>query len=214
MKQWKLVIALLSVLALFATACGSDATDAVSDAAESVVETTEDAAEAVTDAVTDDDEEEAMEEEAMEEDEEEAMEDEEEAAPAASGGADGGDLLLLQWQAPSQANAHLSSGSKDVLASSLALEPLANITPDGEIVPRLAAEIPTASNGGISEDLTQITWTLQDGILWSDGTPFTSADVVFTYEYCADELTGCTTADAIADVESCLLYTSPSPRDS
>ena len=31
----------------------------------------------------------------------------------------GGELLLLQWQAPSQANAYLSTGTKDLLAGSI-----------------------------------------------------------------------------------------------
>jgi peptide/nickel transport system substrate-binding protein len=96
---------------------------------------------------------------------------------------------LLQWQAPSQANVLLSGGTKDALAASLVLEPLAKFGPDGVMVPALAEFIPTAGNG-ISDDLTQITWTLKD-ILWSDGTPFTADDVVFTYEYCSDEATGC-----------------------
>ena len=103
----------------------------------------------------------------------------------------GGDIILLQWQAPSQANALLSSGTKDLLASSLVLEALAEFAPDGSIVPALAASIPSQSDGSISEDLTQITWTLRDDVMWSDGTPFTSADVVFTYEYCTNEETGC-----------------------
>ncbi len=113
----------------------------------------------------------------------------------AGGGGDsmagqGGELVLLQWQAPSQANSLLSSGTKDLLAGSIALEALAEFAPDASIVPVLAAEVPTAGNG-ISDDLTQITWTLRDDILWSDGTPFTAADVVFTYEYCTNEETGC-----------------------
>ena len=102
----------------------------------------------------------------------------------------GGDIVLLQWQAPSQANSLLSSGTKDLLAGSLALEALAEFAPDASIVPVLAAEVPSAGNG-ISDDLTQITWKLRDDILWSDGTPFTAADVVFTYDYCTNEETGC-----------------------
>src|SRR5687767_753610 len=49
-------------------------------------------------------------------------------------------------------------------------------------VPRLAAEIPSAENGGLSEDGKVITITLRDDIQWSDGEPITSADFVFTYE--------------------------------
>ncbi len=35
----------------------------------------------------------------------------------------------------------------------------------------------------ISDDLKSITYTLRDHVQWSDGQPFTAADVVFTYEY-------------------------------
>lgn len=49
-------------------------------------------------------------------------------------------------------------------------------------VPRLAAEIPSVENGGVSEDGRTITIRLRDDIQWSDGTPITSADFVFTYE--------------------------------
>ena len=39
---------------------------------------------------------------------------------------------------------------------------------------RRAADV---ENGGVSEDLLTITWKLKEGVLWSDGTPFTSEDV-------------------------------------
>ena len=125
------------------------------------------------------------------------------AAPAGEAGA-GGDLLLLQWQAPSIVNPYLSSGTKDNMAGSVVLEPLANYAPEtAELVPKLAEDIPTLDNGGISEDLTSITWTLQEGLLWSDGSPLTAEDAVLTWQYCTDEATGCTSGDNfdhVADV--------------
>ena len=57
-------------------------------------------------------------------------------------------------------------------------------------MPRLAVEIPTIENGGVSEDLMTITWTLKEGLLWSDGSNVTSEDVVFTWQYCSTEETG------------------------
>jgi len=104
----------------------------------------------------------------------------------------GGNLSLLQWQAPSTANPMLSGASTDALAASLVLEPLALTAPDGSLVPVLATDIPTVANGGVSSDLTRITWQLQDGLLWSDGTPVTSRDVGFTFLYCTTVDTGCT----------------------
>lgn len=111
-------------------------------------------------------------------------------------------LVLLFWQAVSIVNPYLSSGTKDFLAGSLALEPLANFTPAGELVPTLAVEVPTLENGGISEDLTTITWTLKEGVTWSDGTPLTAEDVVFTWQYCSTPETGCASLTSYENVEN------------
>lgn len=116
------------------------------------------------------------------------------AQPAlAERGADG-QMNLLLWQAPSTLNVYLTTGTKDMLASSLVLEPLAGFSPDGEIIPRLAAEIPSLENGGISEDLTQITWKLKEGLKWSDGSDVTAEDVKFTADYCMNDEGGCAQA--------------------
>jgi len=112
-----------------------------------------------------------------------------------------GTLTILYWQAVSTMNAYLSGGTKDIDAASMVLEPLARYDEAGNMVPWLVDEIPTLENGGISEDLTSITWKLKDGILWSDGTPLTAADVVFTGEYCLNPEMGCNALSAFADVE-------------
>lgn len=113
-------------------------------------------------------------------------------APAAFAerGSDG-QVNIIYWQAPSIMTPFLSGGTKDVEAASLVIEPLARFNASGEMVPWLVEEIPTVSNGGVSEDLTQITWKLKPGIKWSDGTALTSADVKFTYEYCTHPEGGC-----------------------
>ena len=49
-------------------------------------------------------------------------------------------------------------------------------------IPNLVTEIPSAENGGISEDGRTISLNLRDDIVWSDGTPITSADFKFTYD--------------------------------
>jgi peptide/nickel transport system substrate-binding protein len=116
-------------------------------------------------------------------------------APAAFAerGADG-HVNVLYWQAPSILNPYLSSGTKDVETSSLILEGLAGFDEKGVVIPRLAESVPTVENGGITEDLTQITWKLKPGMLWSDGTPVTSADAKFTWEYCTHPEGGCAQA--------------------
>ncbi|MEM8538676.1 MAG: peptide ABC transporter substrate-binding protein, partial [Pseudomonadota bacterium] len=113
-------------------------------------------------------------------------------APAAFAerGSDG-EVSIIYWQAPSILNPYLSGGTKDVESASLVLEPMARYNEVGEMVPFLAAEIPTVENGGVSADLTTITWKIADGMMWSDGTPVTSADLKFTADYCMNPEGGC-----------------------
>ncbi len=113
-----------------------------------------------------------------------------------------GNVNIIYWQAVSIMNPYLSGGTKDVEAGSLVLEPLARFDPDGNIIPWLVTEVPTVENGGVAEDLTSITWNITPGLLWSDGTPFTSADVVFTWEYCTADGGGCAQGAKFAAVES------------
>ena len=109
---------------------------------------------------------------------------------------------ILFWQAASHMNPYLGNGTKEFEAAALVLEPLARYDPDGVMVPWLVDEIPTVANGGVSEDLTSITWTLSEGITWSDGSPLTAADVVFSGEFCMHPDTGCTVLDQFANVVS------------
>ncbi|MEL6959608.1 MAG: ABC transporter substrate-binding protein, partial [Pseudomonadota bacterium] len=113
-----------------------------------------------------------------------------------------GQLNIIYWQAPSTLNPYLSGGTKEVESASLVLESLARFTDTGELVPWLAAEIPTVENGGVSEDLTSITWTLKEGVMWSDGTPLTANDAVFTWQYCTAEGGGCAQVSYFDGVES------------
>lgn len=114
----------------------------------------------------------------------------------------GDTLVILYDQAPSVAVPYIGSSTQDFDAGALVLEPLAAINENGVPAPRLAQTVPTIENGGISEDLMSITWTLKEDLLWSDGTPVTSEDVVFTYEYCTNPETGCILFAAFADIAS------------
>lgn len=114
----------------------------------------------------------------------------------------GGELRILYWQAATILNTHLAQGTKDFDAARLVLEPLAHLGPDGKPVAALAAEVPTVANGGVAKDFTAITWKLKPNVKWSDGTEFTSADVVFTYEFVSDKQTAATTANVAAGVKS------------
>ena len=143
-------------------------------------------------------------------------------APAAFAerGADG-NVNVLYWQAPSTLNPYLSSGTKDVETASLILEGLGGFNEKGEVVARLADGVPTVENGGVAADLTSITWKLQPGLLWSDGTPVTSADAKFTWEYCTHPEGGCaqaaryegiTAIDTPDDLTIVITFSGPKPN--
>ena len=119
-------------------------------------------------------------------------------------------LKLLYWQAPTILNPHLSTGFKDAEAARITLEPLASFDNQGELIPFLAAEIPTAENGGVAADGKSVTWKLKQDVKWSDGTPFTAKDVVFTYEFLSNPQVGAVSAgtyEVIKSVEAIDDYT-------
>ncbi|MBU6423235.1 MAG: peptide ABC transporter substrate-binding protein [Chloroflexi bacterium] len=122
-------------------------------------------------------------------------------APKQARGA-GGNLNILYWEAPTILDPHLATGTKDFDASRLVLEPLADWDPSAKPVPELAAEIPTVANGGVSTDLTSVTWKLKPGLKWSDGSAFSSSDVVFTYKLMCDKTAGTSTFGYCDNVDS------------
>ena len=142
-------------------------------------------------------------------------------APAAFAerGSDG-QVNVILWQAPSTMNPYLSSGTKDIIAASMTIEPLASFDPTGKVVARLAAEVPSIENGGIAKDLKSVTWKLQPGLKWSDGSALTAADVVFTANYCMDPKGGCAQltkfegvekVEAVDDLTVKVSFTTPRP---
>ncbi|MGL5080574.1 MAG: peptide ABC transporter substrate-binding protein [Microcoleaceae cyanobacterium] len=92
-------------------------------------------------------------------------------------------LKLLYWQAPTILNPHLATGFKDLDAARIVYEPLASYDKNDQLVPFLAAEIPSLENGGVAKDGKSVTWKLKQNINWSDGKPLTAEDVVFTYQF-------------------------------
>ncbi len=61
-----------------------------------------------------------------------------------------------------------------------------NFDHDNNPVPVLLTELPSEENGGISDEGRVLTFNLRDDINWSDGTPITADDFVFTYEMFVD----------------------------
>ncbi|HET8629082.1 MAG TPA: peptide ABC transporter substrate-binding protein [Thermomicrobiales bacterium] len=119
--------------------------------------------------------------------------------PTKRGG--GGTLKMLQWQAPTILNPHLSSGTKDDLVCTPVYEPLLIFDVGGKAVPILAAEIPSRDNGGVADDGKSATFKLKSGVKWSDGQPFTADDVVFTWAYATDPKTAAVTVGSYDGVD-------------
>ncbi|MBP8308057.1 MAG: peptide ABC transporter substrate-binding protein [Burkholderiaceae bacterium] len=111
--------------------------------------------------------------------------------PTKRGG--GGALKLLWWQGATLLNPHFAVGTKDQEGSRIFYEPLAGWDPDGNLVPMLAAEVPSVQNGGVSADGMTITWKLKKDVQWHDGKPFTADDVLFNWEYASDPATAAVT---------------------
>lgn len=119
--------------------------------------------------------------------------------PTRRGG--GGPLKLIYWQAAVHLNPHYAGGTKDQDASRVFYEPLASWDSDGNLVPVLAAEVPTRANGGLSADGRSVTWKLKRGVKWHDGKDFTADDVVFTAQYAGDPAAALTTVNVYKDIK-------------
>ena len=118
--------------------------------------------------------------------------------PTKRGG--GGALKTLWWQGPTLLQPHFANGTKDQEASRVFYEPLAVWDNDGNLVPILAAEIPTIANGGVLEGGKVVRWRLKKGVTWHDGKPFTADDCVFTWEYVRDPATAAVTSGVYKDL--------------
>ena len=118
--------------------------------------------------------------------------------PTKRGG--GGLVKTLWWQAPTLLNPHFANGTKDQDACRIFYEPLGGYDPDGNIVPVLAAEVPSLQNGQVAKDGLSVTWRLKKNVAWHDGKPFTADDVVFNWEYVMDSGTAAVTVGQYRDI--------------
>ncbi len=74
---------------------------------------------------------------------------------------------------------------------SVQFSPLLALNPDTALpFPVLATDVPSRENGGISQDGLTYTLKLRKDVKWHDGQPFTSKDVLFTYQTLAKKELG------------------------
>lgn len=90
-------------------------------------------------------------------------------------------LVIALPLEPQSLNPLLLEGPQAYAISELLYSYLTNYDADGNMVPDLAARVPTSENGDVSADGTRITFHLRRGVRWQDGAPLTARDVVFTY---------------------------------
>jgi peptide/nickel transport system substrate-binding protein len=119
--------------------------------------------------------------------------------PTKRGG--GGALKVLWWQGATLLQPHFASGTKDQEGSRIFYEPLAVWDNEGNLIPILAAEIPTRDNGGLAADGKSVVWKLKKGVTWHDGQPFTADDCLFTWEFARDPASAAITAGVYKDVK-------------
>jgi len=112
----------------------------------------------------------------------------------------GGPLKVLWWQGATLLQPHFAAGTKDQEGSRIFYEPLASWDNDGNLVPILAAEIPTTENGGLLPGGKVVRWRLKQGVTFHDGTPFTADDCIFTWEFARDPATAAVTSGVYKDV--------------
>jgi len=98
----------------------------------------------------------------------------------------GGRVVVVSPQEPKTLLPHLDLLTLSREVQRLVFDGLLTLDDRGEYVPRLAAEVPTVENGGVSADGRTYTFRLRHGVKWQDGSPFTAADVEFTWKLITD----------------------------
>lgn len=127
------------------------------------------------------------------------------AAPAAEApaAAEGEKVLIYGlYQEPEILNPFIRTQTVAIEAAGYYEEGLVRADPEGNYYAQLAVEVPTIENGGVSEDGLTVTYKLRDDVLWSDGVPFTCADVEFTWQAIVNPEGGSVIASNLAAIES------------
>jgi len=122
--------------------------------------------------------------------------------PAPAGPRRGGKVTMAVWQEPATLNWLLGTQTVMNEVNAFVVEGLLGINPDGSYYPVLAREVPTVQNGGVSPDGKTITYKLKEGVLWSDGKPFTCEDVKWTWQVIMTPGIGIVSTTGYSDIEA------------
>ena len=107
---------------------------------------------------------------------------------APEAGTNGGTLLIGDWQEANLFQPFYYNQVTEANVASAAWASLVVGTYDYKYAPDLATGIPTTANGGVKvpgdgTDAMTVTWTLRDGLKWSDGQALTCDDFKFAWAW-------------------------------
>lgn len=109
---------------------------------------------------------------------------------------DGNTLIMARAVDATGLDPHTQTAFASLRLLELVYEPLVTTNQDLELVPALATD------WAFSEDGMTLTFNLREGVTFHNGAPFTSADVVASFERILDEETASAAATNYASIES------------
>ncbi len=124
------------------------------------------------------------------------------ATTAPAGPKKGGQVTMALWQSPVTLNWMLGTQTAQNEVTVFVVEGLTHVLPDATREARLAKEVPSLQNGGVSADGKTITYKLKEGLLWSDGKPVTCDDVKFTLQAIITPDVGVTSTTGYRDIDT------------
>lgn len=105
-------------------------------------------------------------------------------------GTPGGTAVLADWQAPANLNSFYDNSFATGGVFQATIAGLWRVTASGQWQPYLAAKMPKLSDGSIRQETPggpfEVDLELRPGLKWSDGTPYTLNDLVFTWKWVMD----------------------------
>jgi ABC-type transport system substrate-binding protein len=122
------------------------------------------------------------------------------AAPGEAAAQEAGGQVSILWNAPVSLNPLFSSSGYEQQVERALFGALVKMSGDLIPTPDLAETV------DVSPDGTVYTFTLREGLTFTDGTPLTSADVIFTLERAINPSTGSVWKGRLAGVVSAADY--------
>lgn len=109
-------------------------------------------------------------------------------------GAQESTIVIVVAEEPPSFNPVITDAGYDSLVMELVMLGLTDLDADGNVFAELAAELPSVDNGGVVMDeeagTMSVTWKMRQDVKWTDGTPVTADDALFTFASIQDPETG------------------------